>query len=81
MLKEKRYAFPPVKTELAGDFFTILITFAMEAAESEPYDPEGKPGPAWLVLALRFGQNPKTRNCRQEHPATMFPCLFRFLPG
>ena len=45
MLKEKKYAFPPVKTELAGDFFTILITFAMEAAESEPYDPEGMPTP------------------------------------
>ena len=46
MLKEKRYAFPPVKMELAGDFFTILITFAMEAAESEPFYPEGKPQPA-----------------------------------
>ena len=41
MLKEKRYAFPPVKMELAGDFFTILITFAMEAAEADPYDPQG----------------------------------------
>lgn len=29
--------------ELVGDFFTILITFAMEAAESEPYDPQGTP--------------------------------------
>ena len=43
MLKEKRYAFPPVKDELVGDFFTILITFAMEAAESESYDPQGMP--------------------------------------
>ena len=41
MLKEKRYAFPPVKMELAGDFFTILITFAMEAAESDSYNSEG----------------------------------------
>lgn len=41
MLKDKKYAFPPVKTELAADFFTILITFAMEAAESETYNPDG----------------------------------------
>ena len=43
MLKEKRYAVPPVKPELAGDFFTILITFTMEAAESQAYDPQGEP--------------------------------------
>ena len=41
MLKEKRYAFPLVKMELAGDFFTILIGFTMEAAESDPYDAQG----------------------------------------
>lgn len=41
MLKEKRYAFPPVKMELAGDFFTILIGFTLEAAEAEAYDAQG----------------------------------------
>lgn len=38
MLKEKRYAFPPVKMELAGDFFAILIGFSMEAALDDSYD-------------------------------------------
>ena len=41
MLKEKRYAVPPVKTELAADFFTILVTFAMDATESQTYDSQG----------------------------------------
>lgn len=41
MLKEKRYAVPAVKVELAADFFTILITFAMEATESEAYNSQG----------------------------------------
>ena len=41
MLKEKRYAFPPVKMELAGDFFAILIGFTMEAALDDSYDAQG----------------------------------------
>lgn len=49
MLKEKRYAFPPVKMELAGDFFTILIGFTLEAAEAKAYDAQG----AGLVQSAR----------------------------
>lgn len=41
MLKEKRYAFPPVKMELAGDFFAILIGFTMEAALDDSYGAQG----------------------------------------
>ena len=41
MLKEKKYAFPPVKMELAGDFFAILIGFTMEAAVDDSYDAQG----------------------------------------
>ncbi len=41
MLKEKRYPFPPVKMELAGDFFAILIGFTMEAALDDSYDAQG----------------------------------------
>ena len=40
MLKEKRYAFPPVKAELAGTFFSILIGFSLEAGTSK-YDASG----------------------------------------
>lgn len=40
MLKEKRYAFPPVKPELASEFFAILIGFTLEAAEATAYDPQ-----------------------------------------
>lgn len=42
MLKEKRYALPEVNLELVGDFYTILIGFSMEAADSLPYNPQGK---------------------------------------
>lgn len=42
MLKEKRYALPEVSLQLVGDFYTILIGFSMEAADPEPYNPQGK---------------------------------------
>ena len=41
MLKEKKYGLPEVSLELVGDFYTILIGFTMEAAEADPYDPQG----------------------------------------
>ena len=41
MLKEKKYGLPDASMDLVGDFYTILIGFTMEAAEGDPYDPQG----------------------------------------
>lgn len=51
MLKEKRYAFPPVKPELASEFFAILIGFTLEAAEATAYDPQGALPPIFAAVA------------------------------
>ena len=53
--KKKKYGLPDANMELVGDFYTILIGFTMEAAEQEPYDPQGitslhcRPGVQFVV--------------------------------
>ena len=74
MLKEKRYAFPPVKMELAGDFFTILIGFTMEATEAEAYDAQGA---ALDVTSSKDISGPKPHKCIMDMQTPKPMCSLR----